>query len=734
MSDITGPPAPREVQPSVRGTDKSASVNKDRGQTEGHTQNHTQSDTHREKGDALHSRDPAVAIAPRTAHLDVGQKIVATVSKLDGEGRPIIVSDSATFALKPDAGLKPDDTVSLKVIEAARSAVAELVSKNGSPIDPPIRLNLTVIEIHLPATDRDAETKPPLPASSYRPPPLRNTSLSSTIPQATETSDSQISLIANIKRDLGSLGKDGIPNPAAQGRQTPGPNLSPLIEAQQNQTSAPKATVHIPATGTQATGVLPPGTPKASNFFAGLKALGGPGLSPPVFGVATNGVPALLQLVDPAVSRVSPAELTTVNRVTPLTATEARSLPFGSGVFGTVTDPSLVRIETTKGDFIAPNQQATGLVGETVRLVVGSASSTAQSPQAPAAQKQTFNAIWIEDKAGATPQRVAVQFGKSDTQTGPDAPQTTASINSVQTVAAFLTPNGPRADVRLDTTRGDISLTLPSEARPVAGDFIRVFLPQPGPETTTAEAQQAPVAALSSAPSAPQSPTANMLANWPAMQESIAALIPTNPDAANALAENSAAGGSKLTNSLLFFLAAAGRGDAAAWVGRQATQALDDQSKPLLRQLHSDVGQLARIANDTTSEWRPIVVPFDTRSGEVPLAALLLAQRHDIDPDHRGKDSQKEDKEKEHLDHFLLQVQFSVLGNIQLDGTIQGERFDLIIRAQQDFPPALKTDLSELFNLALGANGYKGALKFREEAYFDVDAADVIEHQLMANL
>jgi hypothetical protein len=733
MNDIAGPPAPREVQSNVRPADKAASVNKDKSQTEHQAQHQTHSETGREKGDALHSRDPAVAIAPRTAHLDVGQKIVATVSKLDSEGRPIIASDSATFALKPDAGLKPDDSVSLKVIEAARTAVAELIGKNGSPIDPPIRLNLTVIEVHLSAKEQLTDNHSPAPPTSgYRPPPLKNTVTINTA-QPAQGNDSQIPLVTNTNHAMTKSDVIDSPKPLQQGQQTSGVNLSPLIEAQQNQAAPLKSSMQNPTVQNRT------GTPQASHFFASLKALEGPGLSAPVFSVATNGAPAMLQLVDPAISRVSPAELTTVNRITPLTANEARNLPFGSGVFRAVADPTLVRVETAKGDFIAPNQQAAGLVGETVRLALGTASSSQQTAPSAPLQRPTFNAFLIEEKAGATPQRVAIQFDKQAAPVPTNKTETIASINSVQTVAAFLTPNGPRADIRLDTSRGDISLTLPSEARPMAGDFVRILLPQQTPlETANPEASQTAANAATSsaavATTATTSPTANMLANWPALQESIASLVATHPYAAAALASKSAEGGAKLTNSLLFFLAAAGRGDAANWIGKQAANALDAQSKPLLRQLQSDIGQLAKIAGDTASEWRPIVIPFDTRSGEAPLAALLLAQRYDIDPEDRDKKSQNENEEKNQFERFLLQVQFSVLGNIQLDGTIQGERFDLTIRAQKDFSPALKTELSELFGMALGANGFKGGLKFREEAQFEVDATDIIESQLMGNL
>ena len=141
---------------------------------------------------------------------------------------------------------------------------------------------------------------------------------------------------------------------------------------------------------------------------------------------------------------------------------------------------------------------------------------------------------------------------------------------------------------------------------------------------------------------------------------------------------------------------------------------------------------MANLATDTSGEWRTILLPVDARSSEVPLAALLIQQNSVIDPDESGNNQKNNNDEKNQGERFILQVQFSVLGDIQLDGRIQQQQFDLTVRSAKRFNAPLENELKNLFHNSLAANGYAGSLAFEEQYPFPVDAHAIIEGKLMS--
>ena len=217
------------------------------------------------------------------------------------------------------------------------------------------------------------------------------------------------------------------------------------------------------------------------------------------------------------------------------------------------------------------------------------------------------------------------------------------------------------------------------------------------------------------------------------MEESLAALLGTNAAAATSLAGKTAQGGSKLANSLMFFLKAAGMAGSPNWIGNDVEKALSRSSQLALGSLRSDINQMASLAGETIGEWRPILLPFDARGGDVPLAALLLGQRPDVDPDAQHDNSDPTQRDNDDTQRFILQVQFSVLGDIQLDGSISKQSFDLTVRSKNDLPTALQQDASALFYDALAANNFTGVIDFRQRETFSVDAAALIEGHLRGN-
>lgn len=727
MSDIAGPPAPKDIQPSVRGTDKASHVTRDPDNSQNaRARDHSQDQGAKDQGDALKSRDPAVSIAASTAHLKPGQELAERVERVDAEGRPIIVTETVTLALKPDAGLKPNDEILLKIVDTGKLTSADLLRHNTLNIDPPTRLSVTIVEIHTAAPNEPHFTvgatldsvpysAPVSPGATVQPNPILPATAQITTAQPGQPT--QTSLTASVNEVVQGTPATGV------GPKASSADLATLIQQQQGSGRT---------------------SPQIQNTVGGQAllptAVAGPGLGSAINAITPNGAPAIIQLLNPAISAVAPKDIATVLSVQPTGSQELRSVPVGAMAFTTTggTVPELVRVDTNRGAFFMPAADAKGLNGEPVRVSIGAAPPQSQHTPIPSAA-HTTSALFVGNINGAVPTRVDVLMAATQEQEE-TAALNTAVIKSVQTVAAFLSPDGPKADLRLQTDKGDISLTLPSSEKPAVGGKIHIISQQAqeaartGLTPPTGKEAAMPEALLQAA--APHNAAAaatvpGMLANWPALEESVAMLAGTNAAAAGQLVQKSAQGGGKLANSLLFLLAAAGRGGPSAWVGKDVEQSLSKASTSVLTRLKSDIQQMAALASDTTGEWRTMLLPFDARGGEFPLAALLLHQGAKIDPDAEGENEDAEG-EQENTQRFLLQVQFSILGDIQLDGTVGGQNFDLIVRSTQAFPQVLTKDATELFNMSLAANNFSGSIQFREQAEFPVDAAAFAEQQLLA--
>lgn len=780
MSDITGAPVPNGI-PAVARTDRATGVSRDPGQstTQGGGE---KPDTRARGGESQQPsdvRDPAVSISASAAHLQVGDQVKKQVQSVDTEGRPIIVTENATFALRPDAGLKPGDDVVLSIVDTGKTIAADLLVRNGRPFDPPVRLSLVVISVH------GSEPKAPTEQSAYSAPATSATT--SSVPYSRVAGPSQghdappetLSAILGGRVPLPPLAAKGTTQADIQASaqvhdplapRTSSSDLAALINAQQGRapvtgqglyrtttalvpptagTPAPPAQVAPlppstpqPATIPQAAALpgQPPGVllqanaiptdspaPAAGHLIppSALTELQAPkevasGLGPAIPAFSPEGAAKQVQHIDAAISRVPPREVAEVLQVRQLAPDEARvlNLPL-SALQGGV---ALAHVETSKGPLILPYEKAAPLAGELVRITEGTAAEAAKS-QPPA---QLFTAR-LTPPGASVAQAVKVAL-PDPAQVPPDA--STAQVKAVHTVRAFLTPEGPKADLRLETTRGMISLTLPNAIRPTPGDPLQIILPEAAnPAMPQATGAAIPVQATAAAAAA-VTPEAQVLAattGWPALAAATQTLLATAaPGAAAQLAGRDAAGGAKLTNSLLFFLNAAGRSPE-SWIGDEAARSLQSRDTALFESLKHDVRHMAAMAGDATpGEWRTALLPLDLRNPDMPLAALLFGHAEQVHPDRDRAGGKEGGDENAKGQRFVVEVRFSILGAVQLDGFIREQQFDLTLRSEKALSPGLKTDAAQLFDAALGANGFKGKLTIAEPGAFPIAVDEIM--------
>ncbi|WP_417451545.1 hypothetical protein [Kordiimonas sp.] len=756
MSDITGTPLPKAVDPANRVTDRAGGVSKDPARSETQArERHGDGSAKNDRSDALHGRDPAVSISASVAHLEIGERLKQQVNKVDLEGRPIIVTETATYALRPDAGLRPGDDVELEIVEAGKKVSADLFMKNGRLIDPPIRLALVVIAIHAPegvTAQAQAQTTNPGAAYSGQ---SRASSLpddpealakllgarASSLPTATSNVPftQQTTPFAPPPSPLSATPPAQVAdNPDKVGTRSNSSDLAMLIAAQQGraphtaryQSSMPQASL-MPGTNQADKAHFIPKSPLTAVMPSNEAAIGtatttSPGLGPVLPAFTLDGQARALQLMDPALSQVSPAEVATIQTVQVLAPELAKTLPISVAQLGGAGAP-LAKVATSMGTLVMPLADASNLSGELVRVSApDGAIQTAQAAQAaPAATGFKARLIPANQQA---PHNIIMNVVADPAQADPAKQQ--ATVKAVHIARAFLGADGPRADLRIETTAGLVTVTLPNAMRPTIGALLEL---RPAPV-----AENAPLPASMAYSGTPVVPTAAVVPEaaamtalshqaWPALHESMTLLAAQDPAAMSSLASRSADGGGKLANSLLFFLAAAGRGNPEGWIGDEATKALERHNRTLLDMLKQDVAQLMTRATDGVGEWRQVLLPLDARTGDMPLIAMLFGQGAHVNPDreHGGHDSQQ-DGDDDDIKRFILEVQFSILGPVQLDGIICGQRFDLTLRTAAALPSALRHDAIRLFEDALAASAFTGQLVIQEQTAFPLDVAAIM--------
>ena len=204
-----------------------------------------------------------------------------------------------------------------------------------------------------------------------------------------------------------------------------------------------------------------------------------------------------------------------------------------------------------------------------------------------------------------------------------------------------------------------------------------------------------------------------------ALPSSLARAWPAVEEAARVLHESALAGaaggpgasvipqpGPRLASGLLFFLAALGVGDVNRWLGDRDAQALKDAGRgSLLARLGQDFGQLSRHVESGGGDWRLFLIPMLDGN---QVQQIRFFERHGSHKRGGRGDGQDGD-----ATHFILEVELTRLGDMQLDGLVRKQRFDLMLRTHRPLPEAMRYKITEIFNEANDIAGYIGSIGFQ---------------------
>lgn len=165
----------------------------------------------------------------------------------------------------------------------------------------------------------------------------------------------------------------------------------------------------------------------------------------------------------------------------------------------------------------------------------------------------------------------------------------------------------------------------------------------------------------------------------------------------------------KLGATLTFLISAMRGGDARGWLGADAARALRDGGKEkLLQNLEQEFAAVERqTAEKLPDDWRGVTLPFYDQTGVNPMH-LYVHPFPDPEPEKEKPAAAKGTR-------FVLDVELSRFGPLQLDGMVKPPQFDLIMRSKAALPPDLRQELRGVFADCLAAVGFAGGLTFQSD-------------------
>jgi len=320
------------------------------------------------------------------------------------------------------------------------------------------------------------------------------------------------------------------------------------------------------------------------------------------------------------------------------------------------------------------------------------------------------------------PPMLAALLGRLPRDGEPAAPEKGTRL-TVRIAALDADPAGdPKAVLRAAAEgRGPTRLLPGTVAEPDAGGFVQVKTPlgvlslstqTPLPPASRIVLEIVGEPELPPAPQ-PQAPVPAQGRGWPALEQAVAVIARAAsgaPHVAAALPHP----GPDLASALVAALAAIQTGDVRALVGDHFLRALDLAGHhDLAMRLGHEFNQLTTVVPDPSGgAWRSFLIPV--HDGAVQFVRFFVRRKRkrsgpDSDPDSTTR--------------FLVEVELSRLGAMQLDGLVKPKKFDLIIRSRTALDPAMRREIAKIFDDALAASGHRGALTFQAGPRFAASPA-----------
>lgn len=207
---------------------------------------------------------------------------------------------------------------------------------------------------------------------------------------------------------------------------------------------------------------------------------------------------------------------------------------------------------------------------------------------------------------------------------------------------------------------------------------------------------------------------------WPALDEALQLL--SGMPAAQALMQTIPAPAARLTPTTLFFLAALRMGNIESWLGETTLQAIRNGGrKDIAERLAQDFGRIAAQSKTMIAgEWRAISMPLMQQDQHISMIQFFIRAQQ------QGEDAESDspDAASRKMTRFILNLQLSRMGDMQLDGLLHKKRFDLILRAEEKLPADIRQEIAKRFTAGLEQTGMEGGISFqtRQEGWVSISS------------
>jgi hypothetical protein len=619
---------------------------------------------------------------PAAARLEAGSIVTGTVIGRDAQGLVTLRTDKGVLALATNANLPVGSTVALEVRVAGA------------------RLQVVVLSVELPPGQTPGPTGQPIPSTGAPPATTPTPPQTPAAVLAAALTGGSLVMATVVHATAGRPGTPlGGPAPTSPGGSLPG-QTGGATPAQ-----APASLPGGPASAGHPTAQLP-GSQLSTGQLPGGQLPGGPAPLGPVPAGSLPGAapPAPAPGAVPSAAGAVPGQPITQSTVQPaiaalLTAAAALEAELSALVAG------------------KPIGGATGLMPTSVS-VDGThpalpAAGTAAQPQAALPQGAPPQTALLQ---GSSPQPALPQGSLRQTslpvgaevgvrilgaalpgQPAPTADARPAGAPPLSTgIVIGQTPSGHPI---VDTEAGRLVLAMKAPLPP--GTTLLLEIPPQG----------LPKEAVPGTVSTPQQALLRLSQGWPALGNALAALGAANdPAAAQALAGKLPQSGPGLAAGLMTMIGQLASGEAAEWLGPALREALERIGRRELGdRLRGEFQQLSRLASEPASgDWRVMFLPL-RHEGELHQINLYLRGRRKGAKD--GPDTGT---------RFIVEVDMTRLGPIQLDGLVHGRRFDLMLRSRVPLTPTMRRDIEAIFDEARGLTGFAGTIGFQIAASFPV--------------
>jgi len=366
-------------------------------------------------------------------------------------------------------------------------------------------------------------------------------------------------------------------------------------------------------------------------------------------------------------------------------------------------------------------------------------------PKAGAAQPQTsspLSQILSQPATPQTPQQAALPLAPN---AAPPAPATATPLPASQNAsvlgqaAPFALSNQQAADSKLPGPLGqtiiataiqqndDGSTTLSTPLGTLRAPNLT--LPQGEQVNLRVSSMANPnsytISVANNAAPAPLTPLTQLSRSWPAMaqitqllgDDAASKLIPNFTASLPTITVGNPENLSKPAAQILFFMAALGGGNFREWMGAQNIRQLEEKGYgSLVKKAEGEFMQLARQFGETLpNNWQSMYFPV-MASGELTQVRAFFKREK--------KKDENEQPTGEEDTRFVLEMELSQLGEMQLDGLVKRKekslQFDLVVRSLIPLEPHVEKDIHQIYTSTAELTGFHGQLVFQSVHAFPV--------------